>query len=109
MTDPLGFVNKPLTPGITNGPFGLDRSVAAGPGQSAGKADFASTLLQQINEVNDMQNQANQGAEDFALGKRTVIENVVAGTEKADPAFRMLMALRNKVQAAYDEIKQVRI
>lgn len=30
-------------------------------------------------------------------------------TQKADNAFRMLQALRNKVVEAYDEIKQTRV
>ncbi|MBY0309054.1 MAG: flagellar hook-basal body complex protein FliE, partial [Phycisphaerales bacterium] len=34
---------------------------------------------------------------------------VLLATQKADTAFRMLLSVRNKVQAAYDELKQVRI
>jgi len=114
MTDPVGFINRASAPGVTKAPFSLDATGHGGHGgpggpNAAGKPDFANSLLNQINEVNKLQNEANQGAEDFATGKRTDIESVVVGAEKADAAFRMLLALRNKVQAAYDEIKQVRI
>jgi len=111
MTDPLGFINRASAPGVNKAPFSLDATGHGGSGgpNAAGKPDFANSLLDQINEVNKLQNEANQGAEDFATGKRTDIESVVVGAEKADAAFRMLLALRNKVQAAYDEVKQVRI
>ncbi len=34
---------------------------------------------------------------------------VLTAVQKADMAFRMMMQIRNKLTAAYDEIKNVRI
>lgn len=45
---------------------------------------------------------------DLAEGKGDV-ENVVLAAKKAETAFQMLQALRNRVVEAYDEIKQMRV
>jgi flagellar hook-basal body complex protein FliE len=42
-------------------------------------------------------------------GQRTDVERVIDATRKADDAFRMLQALRNRVMEAYDEVKQMRV
>lgn len=85
---------------------GAAADIGAEPGQMP---SFAKSLLNQIDEVNKLQAEAGQAVEDAMTGKRDDIENVMAGAQKADTAFRMLLSLRNKVQTAYEEIKQVRI
>lgn len=109
MADPLGLIGA----GGTGGAGGIGpvrgRSPATGAGSTPGAPSFSDTLLKEINEVNRLQAEAGQAVEDFASGKRADIENVIVGTQKADAAFKMLLALRNKVQTAYEEVKQVRI
>jgi flagellar hook-basal body complex protein FliE len=70
---------------------------------------FKDVLTESLDQVNEAQQEASTAAEDLMTGKRTDIEGVMLATQKADTAFRMLLALRNKVQAAYEEIKQVRV
>ncbi len=65
--------------------------------------------MNSLDEVNQLQQEASTAAEDLVTGKRDDIEGVMLATQKADNAFRMLLALKNKVQAAYEEIKQVRV
>lgn len=113
MSDPLGIIGQRGVGGI-GGASGLGGVGAPGAaGQPAGGApagaSFKDALLRNIDEVNSLQQQAVQASEDFATGKRADLENVLLATQKADAAFRMLLAVRNKVQAAYDELKQVRI
>ena len=81
----------------------------AGAAGGAGGASFKDTLLNSLNEVNKLQQEATTATEDLLTGKRNDLEGVLLATQKADSAFRMLLAVRNKVQAAYDEVKQVRI
>jgi len=64
--------------------------------------------MQNINEVNRLQQDATTAIEDLQTGQRTDVEGVLTAAQKADTAFRMLVAVRNKVQAAYEEIKQMR-
>lgn len=110
MSDPLGIIGQRGVGGI-GGASGLGGAGAPGqPGAGAPPgASFKDALLRNIDEVNSLQQQAVQASEDFATGKRADLENVLLATQKADAAFRMLLAVRNKVQAAYDELKQVRI
>tara|TARA_R110000744_G_scaffold944_3_gene3471 strand:- start:921 stop:1196 length:276 start_codon:yes stop_codon:yes gene_type:complete len=71
--------------------------------------DFKSVLMGNLKEVNALQQDATQAAEDLITGKRDDIEGVIAATDKADTAFKMLQAMRNQVMQAYDEVKQMRV
>lgn len=102
MADPLGlisssggsqFAGRPATPGVQ------DRE---GP-------DFKQVLLDNLNQVNEKQQEATRAIEDLATGKRADVENVILTTQKAEDAFRMLQALRNRMVDAYDELKQTRV
>lgn len=88
---------------------GAVRPGAGGASEAAPGASFKDTLLNSLNEVNKLQQEATTATEDLLTGKRNDLEGVLLATQKADSAFRMLLAVRNKVQAAYDEVKQVRI
>lgn len=70
---------------------------------------FKDVLLKSIDQVNQLQGEAAAAQEDIASGRSTDIESVVLATQKADTAFRALLAVRNKFTAAYEELKQTRI
>ena len=103
MPDPLGLIgaggsiNRPIPPVP-----GLDQPGPQGPG-------FKQLLQDQIDTVNQLQRDATAAIEDLAAGRRDDIESVLVATQKADTAFRLLLQVRNKVMAAYDEIKQLRV
>lgn len=109
MADPLGL--------ISGGGGGLRGINPNQSGQSpfkaaatdANGATFKDVLMQNIEEVNKLQGDAAAAQEDLVTGKRNDVESVLIATQKADQAFRMLLAVRNKMQAAYDELKQTRI
>ncbi|MBL9000316.1 MAG: flagellar hook-basal body complex protein FliE [Phycisphaerae bacterium] len=101
MTDPLGLI------GAQNGVGGAPASGGSRPPISG--PSFAQTLRSSIEEVNRAQQDATRAVEDLATGDRSDIEGVVLATQKADNAFRMLQALRNRVVEAYDELKQMRV
>src|SRR5262245_39111344 len=106
MTDPLGFIGRS---GGVGGAGGLG---AQGPGPAQGPKDgpsFKDVLMENIKQVNDLQQDASKAIEDLTTGKRNDVEGVMLATQKADTAFRMLVQLRNKVQNAYEEIKQLRV
>lgn len=109
MTDPLGFINRSGGVGGAGGlasgqglPGGLRAQDAAGP-------SFKDVLMENINQVNKLQQDATRAIEDLQTGKRNDVEGVMLATQKADTAFRMLVSLRNKVQQAAEEIKQLRV
>jgi flagellar hook-basal body complex protein FliE len=109
MNDPLGHINA------AGGPGGIRPNV--GPGQGPGKTPlagpngtiFLDELKGQIAEVNRLQGEAEVAAEDLVAGRRDDLEGVMIATEKADTAFRMLLAVRNKMLDAYDEVKNLRV
>lgn len=105
MADPLGLIG--------GGGLGPGRMPPlSGPGAQprvdpAGKT-FKDVLTENLDEANRLQQAATRAVEDLQTGKRNDIEGVVLATQKADDAFRMLQALRNRMMEAYDEIKQMR-
>ncbi|MFN0011070.1 MAG: flagellar hook-basal body complex protein FliE [Phycisphaerales bacterium] len=109
MSDPLGLVggNSAFFPRVS-GP-----GAGAQPGQGGPQAEpggaFKDALLKNLDQTNQLQAEASTATEDLLTGKRTDVEGVLLATQKADTAFRMLLSVRNKVLAAYDELKQVRI
>lgn len=100
MTDPLGLIHG--TQNASRG-GGTPSRVAADDGPN-----FKDVLLQNLNEANRAQQDATLAVEGLAEGKGDV-ENVVLAAKKAETAFQMLQALRNRVVEAYDEIKQMRV
>jgi len=104
MPDPLGLIgggNRVNLAGVT------PRPMPATP-VDPNAASFKDLLMKNIQQVSQLQQEAASAAEDVVSGKRQDVETVLTATEKADTAFRMLLAVKNKVMAAYDEIKQIR-
>ncbi|MEL6740775.1 MAG: flagellar hook-basal body complex protein FliE [Planctomycetota bacterium] len=102
MSDPVGLIG--------GGGLNPARQVApSAAGARQGGPDFARVLRDNLEQVNEMQADADQAVKDLMTGDRGDLEGVILATEKADNAFRMLQQMRNKVMAAYEEIKQVRV
>ena len=104
MADPVGLVG---------GAGGLDPLRASrgvgGPKPADGAPSFRDVLVKNIEQVNAAQREADRAVEDLVSGRRSDLEGVILATQKADSAFQMLQAVRGKMMAAYDEIKQVRV
>jgi flagellar hook-basal body complex protein FliE len=101
--DPLGLI------GQSNGPTEPTRPPAGGAPVDPNAPTFKDVLLENIAKVNQLQQDATTAIEDLQAGRRDDLETVLMATQKADTAFRMLLAARNKVMEAYDEIKQIRV
>jgi len=81
------------------------------PGGSAigSGPSFKDVLMKNIEQVNRLQQDAQKAIEDLAAGRRDDASQVMMTTKKADLAFQMLLQVRNKMTAAYEEIKQTRV
>lgn len=106
MSDPLGLIQNSSGAQRAHNP--VLRPQQGGKGKADGP-DFKDLLIENLNEVNSLQKDASRAAEDLVTGRRNDLEGVVAATEKAETAFKMLQAMRNQVMQAYDEIKQMRV
>jgi len=90
------------------GPSGIQGGGRLTGGQK-GDGSFKDILAKKIGEVNELQLDAERAIEALATGKTKNFTEVMAAVEKADLAFRNLMAVRNKIIDAYREIQQLRI
>jgi flagellar hook-basal body complex protein FliE len=82
----------------------------AGAGRSAaGSTSFADTLKNSIGEVARLQQDASRAVEDLATGATDNVAGVMTAMEKADIAFKTLLAIRAKLMDAYEEIKNIPI
>jgi len=81
-------------------------------GQAAGaqaEQPFKDLLLKSLNEVNDMQQNANKAVNELITGGDANMAEVFTAVQKADISFRMMMQIRNKLVQAYQEVKDIRI
>ncbi|MBX3357216.1 MAG: flagellar hook-basal body complex protein FliE [Phycisphaeraceae bacterium] len=110
MTDPLGLIRGAGVGGAAGvgGPSPF-RPQTSTPATTPDGASFKDVLMENLRQVNELQQEATTAIEDLSTGKRNDLEGVLLATQKADTAFRMMLAVKNKVAAAYDEIKQLRV
>lgn len=78
--------------------------------QSAqGPQDFVDLLSSGVSNVNGMQSQANQQINQLLTGGDVSEVEVFTAVQKADMAFRLLVQIRNKLLAAYEELNAIRV
>jgi flagellar hook-basal body complex protein FliE len=88
----------------------LPVSPAPRPGPAASEGpSFKNVLLDSIEQVNTMQQDANRAVEHLATGGDVSPAEVFTAVQKADLAFRMMMQVRNKLVQAYQEVQNVRV
>lgn len=108
MTAPISNLTipqMPLTGSAASGAAGGTGGAAA----ADGKGSFKDFLLNSINEVNTMQQDANKAVETLATGGDIGPAEVLTAVQKADIAFRLMMQVRNKLISAYQEVQNVRV
>jgi flagellar hook-basal body complex protein FliE len=103
MTNPIHV------PGISGPPPAVGPAQAAQQGEAVEGKDFKSILLDSLNEVNRLQNEADQGVERLLTGETNNVAEVLTAVNKAGIAFDLLMEVRNKLTEAYQEIQQMRV
>ena len=71
------------------------------------QASFGQWLNKSIEEVNKMQQVAENAATRLATGENKDIHGTMIAMQKASISMSLLMEVRNKVISAYDEIKRM--
>lgn len=77
--------------------------------ESAEGPSFRELLLRSIQEVNSMQQAADQAVERLMLGEEVTPAEVLTAVQKADIAFKLMIQIRNKLVQAYQEIQNIRV
>lgn len=70
---------------------------------------FSEILKNLINQVNELQNKADESVQKLVSGETESIHQVMIAIEEADLAFRLMMEVRNKLIEAYQEIMRMQI
>ena len=103
----INGVNNSLSLGNIAG-GGATPAKSTGAGSPSG-SNFSDMLKNSIEEVSKLQQDASQAVQDLASGKSEDVTGVMTAMEKADIAFKTLLAIRGKLMDAYDEIKQISV
>lgn len=78
-------------------------------GGVTGGRDFKTILLESLDEVNRLQDEADQGVQRLLTGESENVAEVITAVNKAGIAFDLLMEVRNKLTEAYREIQQMQV
>jgi flagellar hook-basal body complex protein FliE len=70
---------------------------------------FTEILKTSISEVDRLQHETDGAIQDLVSGKEKNVHEVMVAMEKASLSLELLVQVRNKVLAAYDEIKRMQI
>lgn len=82
--------------------------VAPAPSQPAGTG-FQGVLKEAISSINEIQQGASQAVDALATGQSQNIHQAMIAMQQADISFQLMMAIRNKLVSAYEEIQRMQI
>jgi flagellar hook-basal body complex protein FliE len=68
---------------------------------------FSQILTKSIEEVNELQKQADKAIEKLATGEAEDITQAMIAMEKANLSFQLMTQMRNKIVEAYEEIMRM--
>ena len=77
--------------------------------KKGGDSEFLDTLRSFAAQVDGEIHDADSKAQEFAVGKRYDLHEIMIATEKADLSFRLLLQIRNKLMDAYQEIMRMQL
>ena len=89
---------------ISSTPLEAPEKETSSAGPSVG--GFKKALSQSIDEMNQMLQKSDQYAQEMASGQRDIHETMIA-IEEAHISLRLMIQVRNKIIAAYDEIMRM--
>jgi flagellar hook-basal body complex protein FliE len=74
-----------------------------------GQSSFKDILTNAVSEVQKLQDEADITIKKLVSGEVKDVSEVMVAVQRADTAFQTLMAVRNKVITAYEEIMRMQI
>lgn len=70
---------------------------------------FAGMLSEALEDVNQLQVEADHLTQQYLTGENTDIASVLLATEKANLALQLTVQIRNKIVEAYQEISNMQL
>lgn len=92
---------SPIPSSLNAGPNGA--SAAGG----AGDNDFMSTLRNAMDQVGDLQSEADSKVAQLLTGNGQDVHSTMIAVQKASLAFEMMVQVRNKILAAYQQVSNI--
>jgi flagellar hook-basal body complex protein FliE len=77
--------------------------------KNTGGLNFQSMLKDAINDVNNLQKNANEEVVNYTTGKTTDVHQVIIAAEKASLSLRLTTEVTNKIVEAYKEIMRMQL
>ena len=98
-------------PNIGRGPVDLvgDKMQSLAPSTKVEGASFKDVLANTIGEVQRLQNEADDTIRQLVAGEIKDVTEAMVAVEKADVSFQTMMAVRNKIVAAYEEVMRMQV
>ncbi|MCK9285135.1 MAG: flagellar hook-basal body complex protein FliE [Rhodocyclaceae bacterium] len=88
----------------------LAQGKPAGQVAEAGGADFAQVLKSTLEQVNQVQQSAQNMATDFVSGQGNAnLQDVMVNLQKANLSFQQMVQVRNKLVTAYNDIMNMQV
>jgi flagellar hook-basal body complex protein FliE len=72
-------------------------------------ASFADVLSEAVTEVQKLQGEADTAIRQLVSGEVKDVTEAMVAIEKADVSFQTMMAIRNKIVAAYEEVMRMQV
>jgi len=100
----------PSAAGNVVSPISTDTTTGIGSGGASAKVSFADALKTSLNQVNQVQQQAQTMGDQFASGNDNIsLSDVMIATQKASISLQTTVQVRNKMVAAYTDIMNMQI
>lgn len=78
-------------------------------GLGSGQDTFSAVLKDSISKVNSLQTEADRAIEGLATGEVKNVHDTMIAIEKANLSFNMMLQVRNKLLAAYEEVMRMQV
>lgn len=89
---------------------GVSNPVQADNAAAAPKVGFADALKSSLDQVNQLQQQAQQQGQSFAMGDdKTSLSDVMISMQKANISLQETIQVRNKLVTAYQNIMSMQV
>lgn len=79
------------------------------PASGAPETSFQDMLADAVGEVQRLQTEADSTIRQLVAGEITDVAEAMVAVERADIAFQTMMAVRNRIVAAYEEVIRMQI
>ena len=87
----------------------IDTGLSSPAASKVEGSSFKDVLKDSVSEVQRLQNEADATIRQLVAGEIKDVSAAMVAIEKADVSFQTMMAVRNKIVAAYEEVMRMQV